>query len=616
MEVDKLFDDLSKYKTTNINFHAGDVYEHSIWSALYINHMFATNDKFIRDINIKWRKTLIVSCLLHDIGKGGDRVYSFYDKPNHPEIAGYYFETGIYPSDVRIDLRKVVRELGEIENYDLIKFLVRYHWMIGGVLKDTYDESVKAWNIYYQFNLDCHESKIPFKNRAEVFRLLYAVWVSDILASQKYPYTIDNGMPIKIDSIPEATHQGNDMFNKLKIEDTYPIREEIINVFETGYKYPNFAEKIQLYSGYIGQIGDKYYKRPLHGNPLLWSETKISPEKLRKSGDIKVYENKCKLFLEKGNPDTIPIFQAFPELVNLPKEKLAEIYGVICSSAAEYICPMLHVVDENFSGQEILSIKTNTLLYHGRGYSYCEPPNISDSRGFWLFDKKKYAYTYATGRDEDTKFPTEGYCWNILTYKTLKNIRLLNLSLREVRDKLREILKEFMCEVWYIQIGILDEYDNPTYENLIDYMFPKDIDPSKPDRVSHTTADINLSNVLRKIFPNLDGWYIESETMFPEIVIFKPLGIIQLVNHEYFDANRLHGILERCVTINKNKDNCVNHITTMFKKGKIFCLDFGKSQPIQCYLPEEIANAKIVTDEQFKNILNEIDEGNLIVQVK
>lgn len=618
-ELQKLLVDLKKYKTTNTEFHAGDVLEHSIWSALYANHLFATGDRRVQDINPKLRDTIVITCLLHDIGKGGDEQYRFFDKPSHPEIGGHYFEMGQYPNPP-INLRKIIEELNQAKYYKLITFLVRWHWAIGDTLREGKPEE-QAWKLYFEFNLACERDKIPYEKRMQVFACLWVVWECDLLATQRYPYNIDPGMPINLLN-PSAPHSGSNMYEKLRIAEKFPIRQQVMAIFQQGYERPDFAKgQIEIFRSNIGKLGDKYYKIPTSGNPFLWTETipEKAPRPYRETAMMEENQEKCLEFLKNSDPKEIPLFAGFPEMANLPKEKLAEMYAVACTSSAKYICPMLRPVPENFSEKEIINMPSGTLLYHGRGYRFCEPPNVNPSRALWLFKDKKDVYTYATGRGEDSQYPAKDFCWNILTYETIGKLRLLNLSESSVREKLRDILKKFPCDSWYSKEGIMDYIDKglPTYSDVLDYMFPKDVlsPEEKTERVSHTTADLNMASTLEKIFPNIDGWYIgDMNPMLPEIAIFKPYDKVKLKKHEYFDGQRMEGLLSRCMK-KKDKDICVKELTKLFKNVAIVCLDYGKGKPVECYLPEELLNSAIVTKEQYNKILSELDKGNAIVKI-
>lgn len=94
-QFEVLVRDMKEYKTTNARFHAGHVFEHSLWVArstinlLNTHWSTRTNDLFTP-------KTLIIASLLHDIGKCGDGVFSFKEKPAHPR-EGFLMLTGSKP---------------------------------------------------------------------------------------------------------------------------------------------------------------------------------------------------------------------------------------------------------------------------------------------------------------------------------------------------------------------------------------------------------------------------------------------------------------------------------------------------------------------------------------
>lgn len=618
MSTKKLLEDLGKYKTVNEEFHAGDVLEHSVWSALYTNHFFVENNRVVSGIDPRMRNMLVVASLLHDIGKGGDKIYKFFDKENHPEIGGYYFEKGIYP-DLDINLRTVVDELGESANYDLIKFLVRWHWMIGGVFREFSEiEEINniSWTLYYDFNLVCEKDDIPYKKRVDMFRYLWVIWEADLLATQPYRYEVDKGMPLEIRNYP-ATHKGRDIYKEFKIGEKFPVREFIIDVYNNGYKHPDFSQNIELFRNMI-KLGGKYYRQNYKGNPFLWEEIELKESSL-KPIQKDVYnmfvenKNNCLEFLKKNSVKNIPLFAGYPEIINgLSNEKLSEIYGIVCIKFDKYISSFLEISDEIFSEDDIYIVEKGTKLYHGRGYKYCEPPNIGKSRSLWVFEDKKYAYRYATGREPDKKYPAKDFCWNILEYETLSKCRLLNLTKSVVRDKIRKIIGEKSCESWFLITKLDDIEGNIKFSHILNYMFPD----TEIQRQSHTTIDINVACALHKIFPHIDGWYIgKMGDFFPEIALFKPYETVKLISHEYFDENRMSGILQRCIRKGKERDICVNEIIKGFYEKEVVCLDYGNTKPIECYLLSEISDSEILSKSQYRKILSEIDRGNIIVTV-
>ena len=482
--VSALLHDLQLYKTTNVDFHAGDVYQHSVWSAMYTNWMFQTKHPNTAGVDEIWKNVLVVAGLLHDIGKGGDGNLVFFDKPNHPEIGGYYFDRGYYTTidKKRIDLHQVLLEFNLEKYYKIIAFLVTWHWMIGGVLGKSVPAK-EAWQIYGEFNKACLSSGYSYEHAECLFELLYIVWTSDLMATQRFSYPV-NDFPLALEN-PPATHKGANIYEKLKI-DKATFRKDVISHYNTPFVVPVIEPSFELRNGSIIITGGKAYSRYVKsGNPFLWTPeemSKVSPKFNNKEffeGNLKACQDRM------TSPLQIPLFQSFPTVLKgLNRNDITRLYAIICEQNAEWVYSFPIPVKDSWNGQDLKLIKDNTNVYFGRGYEYCEPPNISNSRGLWAFLEKKYAYAYAVGRDTDENFPTKGYCWNILTMKTLKPLRLLNLSHRSVRDQVRKDFAGMPVESWYITLGIMDHKEFLVYSDIIDFMFPRDIDPSAAQRFS------------------------------------------------------------------------------------------------------------------------------------
>ena len=57
-EFRDLIKDFEKYKTTNTDFHAGDLIEHSTWAAFYVNDLF-TNLDMNNPLHKVWTQTIV-----------------------------------------------------------------------------------------------------------------------------------------------------------------------------------------------------------------------------------------------------------------------------------------------------------------------------------------------------------------------------------------------------------------------------------------------------------------------------------------------------------------------------------------------------------------------------
>jgi hypothetical protein len=88
-----LLDDMKEYKTTNTVFHAGHLYEHSIWVARAVINLLRSRCAQDIALNYNLIKILVVAGLLHDIGKAGDLQFVFFEKRAHPET-GFLYITG------------------------------------------------------------------------------------------------------------------------------------------------------------------------------------------------------------------------------------------------------------------------------------------------------------------------------------------------------------------------------------------------------------------------------------------------------------------------------------------------------------------------------------------
>lgn len=155
-EIGKLIKSMKQYDTTNIDFHAGDLYAHSVWVALNVQ-------KWLLDPGNKWTpliKTevgekeikmitsiMTISAFLHDIGKMGGLLL-YYDKPTHPEI-GYNYLSGksdliLYDGSVlNVDtLFKQILPPNQVFTRPFIIGIVRLHWLFGEALKNVVSGNV------------------------------------------------------------------------------------------------------------------------------------------------------------------------------------------------------------------------------------------------------------------------------------------------------------------------------------------------------------------------------------------------------------------------------------------------------------------------------------------
>jgi tRNA A-37 threonylcarbamoyl transferase component Bud32 len=144
-EFGKLILDMQKYKTANINTHQGDLYQHSVWTALYIQEQFVKKTVLVEHINEQSKNALIITGFLHDIGKAGDNILMFYDKPDHPKKGSDYIleKTGggtyKFEDNQVLNVNTMLTDAGlttDTNTKQIIAFLIRSHWDFGNILNE------------------------------------------------------------------------------------------------------------------------------------------------------------------------------------------------------------------------------------------------------------------------------------------------------------------------------------------------------------------------------------------------------------------------------------------------------------------------------------------------
>lgn len=93
-----LVKDMFEYKTSSKRCHAGNLFQHSVWVeqtlAEFIESQNSSGPKsfWCSDIELTKREKQIVAlaAFLHDIGKAGDHVFIFPDKPKHKAVGAQY----------------------------------------------------------------------------------------------------------------------------------------------------------------------------------------------------------------------------------------------------------------------------------------------------------------------------------------------------------------------------------------------------------------------------------------------------------------------------------------------------------------------------------------------
>jgi hypothetical protein len=191
-----LLKQMSFYKTSNVDFHAGNLFEHSIWSLLYAEQLVLNTPK-IGIPNIALQKRIASTALIHDIGKmlpdnpnsvkRSDEIISF-SNPGHVKSGGEFIR-GIRPLPILnenmkqigvFNMKALLNDLGfqtDAEIEDVAKIL-DLHYEFGKHLTkwQGYDDSQTVENFIKTVGDE------PF----EFFYSLIIVSIADIMASQPF----------------------------------------------------------------------------------------------------------------------------------------------------------------------------------------------------------------------------------------------------------------------------------------------------------------------------------------------------------------------------------------------------------------------------------------------
>lgn len=184
-----MYDIMSKYKTYNVDFHAGNLIEHSIWTALYLEEWFKTKHTWCNGIRRKYAKIAIFSAFLHDIGKVQEKHF-YYNVNSHPHDGKTLlldtqkvFVNDTDPDLGILDFNKLFKSLNFTkEDLKLTGFISELHWEFGNCIKSGKD-STHYLSICTKMYKKLKFKTIPLK---QCVNILIAVSAADIKAMQQY----------------------------------------------------------------------------------------------------------------------------------------------------------------------------------------------------------------------------------------------------------------------------------------------------------------------------------------------------------------------------------------------------------------------------------------------
>lgn len=201
VQIALLLDQMGLYKSTNIDFHAGNLLEHSIWSLLFAEQLVLNTPKYGTP-GLDIQRKIAATAFIHDIGKMAPdnnkltkRISDFvyFSVPEHPIIGGDYIRgTKPFPFLDKnmnqvgsFDIQKLLNELGFQNDEDIrvLAKIIDLHWELGNY--------IQKWN--EDTDLETVDGYINHVGSDETFAFFYAlliVSVADVLASQ--PYGMNN----------------------------------------------------------------------------------------------------------------------------------------------------------------------------------------------------------------------------------------------------------------------------------------------------------------------------------------------------------------------------------------------------------------------------------------
>lgn len=195
--VRQFLEQMSYYKSTNVDFHAGNLLEHSVWSLLFAEQLVMGTKYGAPSVEIQ--KKIAAIAFIHDIGKMApnetikrqhDRIY--YSIPTHPKIGSDYIKGFLkFPlldnNMNEVGVFDILRFLGALgfkdEDVPVISKIIDLHWEFGNYLNKWKDENDNT-------TVNDFINRVGVDEPFIFFFTLIIVSISDILASQ--PYGVNN----------------------------------------------------------------------------------------------------------------------------------------------------------------------------------------------------------------------------------------------------------------------------------------------------------------------------------------------------------------------------------------------------------------------------------------
>lgn len=163
-----LVSDFKEY-IQSLSHHQGNLYQHSIWTAMYMQDMLKDIDPVIKFSDLQTSQSSdnltigsifnharvgVLSAMLHDIGKGGDNATDTPVKPGHEYMGARYLKRGLYyirgTGYVNLDIMLTDLGCGNVEKL-AIAMLTESHWKLGeAIIRTEFTRKVELESTDYE----------------------------------------------------------------------------------------------------------------------------------------------------------------------------------------------------------------------------------------------------------------------------------------------------------------------------------------------------------------------------------------------------------------------------------------------------------------------------------
>jgi len=180
-----LLNNMAEYKTLNVDFHGGNLLEHSVWTALHFESWLQCESEWTKEIPKRMHKELVLCAFLHDIGKMKTKTL-YYNVNKHSEYGKNMLmkdSLKLKNSQSTIKIAGLLKKLNVSSMFKRVcAFISKMHWELGYHLK--VGKTPKAF--ITKCKKELNELRIPKKSHNDYIHALIAISAADIKASLPY----------------------------------------------------------------------------------------------------------------------------------------------------------------------------------------------------------------------------------------------------------------------------------------------------------------------------------------------------------------------------------------------------------------------------------------------